>query len=190
MLEVIVIFVFDVRQSVWFVLENAIWEILHYFLETPLFCAVLFFAWKERMKERKSTSLFMHSGFSKCPLRSVAPGCYNSFLSSNKALDRKTIEQFNPIPTRLCHVIYCCGDKKLSLSSWNWVKRYFSVEFIKSPKLPSSNFIYLLLHFDFWQDIYSVLGIFAYVLHMFCFCMWKLCRTTFETMWTQRWNPI
>ena len=95
MLEVIVIFVFDVRQSVWFVLENAIWEILHYFLETPLFSAVLFFAWKERMKERKSTSLFMHSGFSKCTLRSVAPGCYNSFLSSNKAFDRKTIEQFS-----------------------------------------------------------------------------------------------
>ena len=97
MLEVIVIFVFDVRQSVWFVLENAIWEILHYFLETPLFSSVLFFAWKikKEWKKGKSTSLFMHSGFSKCTLQSVAPGCYNLFLSSNKAFDRKTIEQFS-----------------------------------------------------------------------------------------------
>ena len=70
-------------------------DIAHYFLETPLFSAVLFFALKERMKKKKSTSLFMHSGFSKCTLWSVAPGCYNSFLSSNKAFDRKTIEQFS-----------------------------------------------------------------------------------------------
>ena len=31
-------------------LENAIWEILHYFLETPLSCAVIFFAWKHGLQ--------------------------------------------------------------------------------------------------------------------------------------------
>ena len=107
MLEVIVIFFFwcQAQCIVCTLLVNAIWEILHYFLETPLSCTFFLFS-------RKKQS-FLLAGFRNTARDANA----NSFLSSTKALKRKNIDNLAPNWTK-CHVF------DMYVSQWIWKRSY------------------------------------------------------------------
>ena len=52
-----------------------------------------------QLQKKAKKGLFLYQVFFVC------------LFTAKRIRDRSIVSSINPIPTRLCHVIYCCGDK-------------------------------------------------------------------------------